>query len=59
MSTKHRERFADVGNGGELRFGELQGLMNIHIRRTDLRRLREKLCWWLAICVVFYLGWHQ
>ena len=24
MSTKHREQFADVGNGGELRFGELQ-----------------------------------
>ena len=24
MSTKHHEQFADVGNGGELRFGELQ-----------------------------------
>ena len=24
MSTKHREQCADVVNGGELRFGELQ-----------------------------------
>ncbi len=39
MSTKHRERFADVGNGGELRFGELHTQYGENITCTCCERI--------------------
>jgi len=40
MSTRHREQFADVGNGGELRFGEhrrkLRAMAREHVKQRGL-----------------------